>query len=126
MAHRAFSLIDAASQTPIAKAHRDLTRYWLGDHFSFRSFALRQRSRTDGAGAFFSGNTDQSSRAIGSSAGALLFRPSGLRRVLAMSEACGQRYVSNCEHTKNEIQNSLTEMSSMLTRSIRISSRACS
>jgi hypothetical protein len=56
-----------------------------GVHFSLRNLALRQRSRADGAAGFLGGSTDPSSRAIASSAGALLFRTAGLRaRALAM------------------------------------------
>jgi hypothetical protein len=62
-------------------------RWRARDHFI--SLALRRRSGprrfTLGAGGFFGGRTDASSRAIASSAGALLFRPSGLRsRALAI------------------------------------------
>jgi hypothetical protein len=50
----------------------------------FISLALRRgsgpRRFTLGAGGFFGGRTHASSRAIISSAGALLFRPSGLRK----------------------------------------------
>jgi hypothetical protein len=63
-------------------------RWRAGDHFM--SLALRRgggpRRLTLGAGGFLGGRTDPSSRVIISSAGALLFRPSGLRkRALAMT-----------------------------------------
>jgi hypothetical protein len=58
----------------------------------FSNFPQRRgggpRRFTLGAGGFFGGSADPSSRAIASSAGALLFRPSGLRmRALAIRRA---------------------------------------